>query len=236
MKTLKIAAWLFLGGLIVPLAALSAADDDPLLYKVMIDKLEWRDAGGINPWVWDAEGWLGKDLNKLWLKSDGARADDQTEEANLSVLYSRALAPFWDAQIGWRHDFQPQPSRDWLSVGVEGIAPYWFEVDAALLAGGNGSLAGTLKAEYELLFTQNLILSPELDLYFQGRDDPARGIGSGVSELNLGLRLRYEVRREFAPYIGINWAKKFGGTADYARADGELTDDLQFVAGVRIWF
>lgn len=228
--------FLLLGNLIVSPAAFAAAEDDPLLYKVMIDKLEWRDADGADPWVWDAEGWLGKDLNKLWLKSEGARAGGQTEEANLSVLYSRAITPFWDAQIGWRHDFEPQPSRDWLSVGIEGIAPYWFEVDAALLAGGNGGLAGTLKAEYELLFTQRLILSPELELYFQGQDDPARGIGSGVSELNLGLRLRYEIRREFAPYIGINWAKKFGGTADYARADGEPTDDLQFVAGVRIWF
>jgi copper resistance protein B len=217
-------------------AAVAGADDDPLLAKVLIDKLEWRATDGPNQWVWDADAWIGKDLNKLWLKTEGEYRDSTTESAYGEVFYSRAIAPFWDLQAGWRHDFRPEPSRDWAAFGVRGLAPYWFDVDATLYAGGNGTVAGRLKAEYELLFTQRLILSPELEMNFTGKDDPATGIGSGVTNLDLGLRLRYEIRRELAPYIGVNWEKLFGGTADYARQEGLSTSDLQLVVGIRAWF
>ncbi len=227
---------LALGGLLACSGALAAADDDPLLLKLMIDKLEWRAADGPNPWVWDADAWVGKDLNKLWFKTEGEYADGTTEAAFGEALYSRAISPYWDLQAGWRHDFRPQPSRDWFAIGFQGLAPYWFEVDATLYAGGNGTVFGRLDAEYELMITQRLVLSPELETNFYGNDDPARGIGSGFSDLELGLRLRYEIRREFAPYIGVNWEKKFGGTADYAREEGESTSDLQVVVGLRAWF
>jgi copper resistance protein B len=215
---------------------MAAAEDDPLLFKLMIDKLEWRAADGSNPWVWDADAWIGKDLNKIWFKTEGEYADGTTEGAYGEVLYSRGIAPYWDLQAGWRHDFRPEPDRDWFAVGFRGLAPYWFDVDATLYAGGNGTISGRLDAEYELMFTQRLILSPELETNFYGKDDPARGIGSGISNLELGLRLRYEIRREIAPYIGVNWEKLFGQTADYAREEGESTSDLQFVVGVRAWF
>ena len=227
---------LAIGCLVGSQEVMAATEDDPLLFKLMIDKLEWRAADGPNPWVWDADAWIGKDFNKLWLKTEGEYADGTTESAFGEVLYSRAISPYWDLQAGWRHDFRPVPNRDWFAIGFKGLAPYWFEVDATLYAGGDGNVFARLDAEYEVMITQRLVLSPELETSIYANEDPARGIGSGVSNLELGLRLRYEIRREFAPYIGINWEKKFGGTADFAREEGESTSDLQFVAGVRAWF
>ena len=228
--------FVLVGSLLAAPGAFAGAPDDPLLAKLMIDKLEWRDADAGDLWVWDVDAWNGKDLDKLWLKTEGEYADGGTESAYVEALYSRAIAPYWDLQVGWRHDFYAQPARDWVALGIKGLAPYWFEVDATLYAGGNGTVAGRVDAEYEILFTQKLILSPEVELSFAGRDDPDRGVGSGITDLELGLRLRYEVRRELAPYIGVNWEKKFGATADFAEEDGESSDDLQFVGGVRAWF
>lgn len=222
--------------LVLSTAVSAGSEDDPLLFKVMIDKLEWRAADGPDPIVWDADAWLGKDLNKLWLKTEGEYADGTTEAAYGELLYSRAVAPFWDLQVGMRRDLRPNPERDWLAIGVRGLAPYWFDLDATLYAGGNGAVAGRLNAEYEFMLTQRWILSPELEANYYGADDPQRGIGAGISDLELGLRLRYEIRRECAPYIGVNWEEKFGDTADFARDHGEPTSDVQFVAGVRAWF
>ncbi|MCB1727488.1 MAG: copper resistance protein B, partial [Gammaproteobacteria bacterium] len=152
------------------------------------------------------------------------------------ALYSRAIAPYWDLQVGWRHDIRPKPDRDWLAIGFEGLAPYWFEVDAAAFIGEGGQVGARLEAEYEWMFTQRWVLSPELKVNLHTKNDEATGTGSGLSDTELGLRLRYEIRREFAPYIGVNWVKKYGNTADFARDEGEDTDDVQFVAGVRAWF
>ncbi len=219
-----------------PAAQAGGMDDDPLLFKLMIDQLEWRDAAGGDLLAWEADIWVGKDLNKFWFKTEGEHADGETEGAELQALYSRAVDPYWDFQIGWRHELKPEPNRNWLALGFKGLAPYWFEVDASLFAGGNGQLAGRLQAEYELMLTQRWVLSPEFEMNIHGKDDEATGVGSGISDLELGLRLRYEIRREFAPYIGINWEKKLGNTADFAEQEGESTDDLQFVVGVRAWF
>lgn len=225
-----------LGCLIASPGALAGAADDPLLAKLMIDKLEWRAAEGKNPWVWDADAWIGKDLNKAWFKSEGEYRDGRTEAAYFEALYSRAVATYWDFQVGWRRDFRPRPNRDWLAIGFKGLAPYFFEVDATVYGGGNNSAFARLDVEYEILFTQRLILSPEIELNAFAREDEKRGVGSGLSTAELGLRLRYEIRREFAPYIGINWEQKFGDTRDFAKADGESTNDLELVAGIRAWF
>ena len=183
---------------------LAGAKDDPLLTKVLIDQLEVRNADDGNPWVLDGQGWIGKDLQKLWLKVEVERNDGETEEAELQALYSQAIAPFWDIQVGLRQDFQPSPNRSWAVIGLQGLAPYLFEIDTALFVGESGRTALRLKAEYELLFTQRLILTPEIEANFYGKNDEELGIGSGLSDLNTGLRLRYEIRREFAPYIGVN--------------------------------
>ena len=217
-------------------SALAGGKDDPLLGKVMIDQLEVRDADENNPLVLDGQGWVGKDFQKLWFKAEVERADSETEEAELQALYSQAIAPFWDVQVGVRQDFQPTPSRTWAVIGLQGLAPYFFEIDTALFIGESGRTALRLEAEYELLFTQRLILTPEIEVNFYGQNDADLGIGSGLSDIEAGLRLRYEIRREFSPYIGVNWNKRFGNSADFARSAGEETDDLQWVIGVRAWF
>jgi len=211
-------------------------EDDPLIGKVMIDQFEKRYTEGSDPVVLEAQGWLGKDLHKLWIKIDAERVNGENEEVEVQALYSRAVLPFWDLQVGWRHDFRPVPNRDWAVVGVQGLAPYWFEIDAALFLGDSGRTALRFEAEYEVLFTQRLILTPELEINAFGKDDAETGVGSGLSDLELGLRLRYEIVREFAPYIGVNWTNKYGNTADFARATGGETSDVQFVLGVRAWF
>jgi len=209
--------------------------DDPLLGMVMLNQFEWR-SGDDDRFAWDGDAWLGKDLNKLWLKTEGEYADNRAEEIELQLLYSRAVATYWDFQVGWRGDFRPDPGRNWLAVGFNGLAPYFFEIDAAVFLGGSGRTAARLEFDYDILFTQRLILQPEIEINAFGKDDPAVGIGSGLADIQAGLRLRYEIRREFAPYIGINWWSKLGDTRDIAADAEQATDDLEILAGVRIWF
>lgn len=211
-------------------------DDDPLVYKAMIEKLELREAEGADTLVLDGEVWIGYDLDKLWIKSELERPGGETEELELQLLYSRAISAFWDIQAGWRRDLIPDPERDWLAVGLKGLAPYLFEVDATLFAGESGQIGLRLDAEYEYMFTQRLVLSPEIEINLHTKDDEEVGIGSGLSDLSLGLRLRYEVLKEFAPYVGINWSKRFGDSADFAREEGEDVSDVQWLVGVRAWF
>ena len=227
---------LLMGLLCASAQTFAMGDDDPLVAKVMIDKLELRSTDGPDSLVLDADAWIGHDLNKLWFKTEVERVDGKTEEAELQMLYSRAIAPFWDLQLGWRRDIQPQPQRDYLALGFKGLAPYLFEVDASLFVGEAGQLGARLDAEYEYLFTQRLVLTPEFEVNLHTKDDPEVDVGAGLSDLQLGLRVRYEIRREFAPYIGVNWIKQFGQTADYARAEGGDTSDIQLVAGIRAWF
>ena len=214
----------------------AAGADDPHLTMVRIDQLEKRDASSGKPLVWEIEGWTGYDLNKLAFKTKGERVSGETESAEFQLLYSRAIAPYWDFQAGIRHDFDPKPTQNWAAIGFQGLAPYFFETDVALFIGESGQSAFRLGSEYELMLTQRWVLSPEIELNVYGENDEERGIGSGLSDIELGLRLRYEIRREFAPYVGINWERKFGQTADFAREEGEDTNDLQFVAGIRGWF
>ena len=210
-------------------------EDDPVLTKVMIDQLEVHDADGDNPITWEGEAWIGKDLNKLWFKTEGERVNGNNEEFELQALYSRAIAPYWDAQIGVRKDFEPV-GREWGVIGLKGLAPYFFETDLALFIGDNGRTGARIQSEYELLLTQKTILTPEIELNLYGKNDPEARLGSGLADARVGLRLRHEFRREFAPYIGIEWTKKFGDTADFARADGGDVSDTQLVAGIRAWF
>jgi len=211
-------------------------DDDPLLTMLVVEQLEIRATEGEDPLVWEAEGWIGKDLDKLWIKTEGEYVDDRVEEAELQMLYSRAVAPFWDLQLGWRHDIRPTPKRDWLAFGLKGLAPYYFDIDAALFVGDTGRTAARLQAEYELMLTQKLVLIPEIELNLYGKNDSETGTGAGLSDLEAGVRLRYELRREFAPYLGLNWTRLYGKTADFARDEGEDVDDIQLVFGVSFWF
>ena len=229
---------LVMTGLLLPATVFAAGGDDPLLTKVMVDQLENRESDEGTETVLDAQLWVGYDLNKFWLKTEVEQFEGETEEVEVQALYSRAIAPYWDLQTGLRRDTYPEAEleRNWLVLGFEGLAPYFFEVDAAVYIGENGRSAARLEAEYELMFTQRLVLSPEIEINLSGKDDPALGIGTGLTDVEAGLRLRYEIKREFAPYIGVNWTSKYGKTADYAKAAGKETSETQFVAGVKFWF
>jgi copper resistance protein B len=213
----------------------AGGNDDPLLAKVMLDQLE----RGVDPQdatQFSAQAWLGYDLNKLWLKTEGEYLNSDEQDLEIQALYSRPIAPYWDIQLGVKTDIKPSPTRNWAVIGVQGLAPYFFDIDAALFVSEEGRTAMRLSAEYELLITQQLILSPEIEVNLFAKNDAELGIGSGVSDVSAGLRLRYEIIREFAPYIGVDWRKKFGNTADYARNEREDTQETQLVIGFKAWF
>lgn len=218
------------------MAEMMQMDDRGRVGKVLLDQLEWRDTSAGSASVWDAEAWYGSDYHKLWFRTEGERARGQTEDARAELLWDRIIGRWWNVQGGARHDFGQGPSRTWAAVGVHGLAPYWFEIEATLYAGEQGRTAARLKAEYELLLTQRLILQPEAEANLYGKADRERGLGSGLSDIEAALRLRYEMRREFAPYLGLVWSRRFGGSADQARVNGAYVNDLQIVAGFRIWF
>ncbi len=218
------------------MASQAHGSSDPILTKVMLNKLEWRQTKEQHYAVLEGETWVGKDLNKLWLKFDGEFAQGETQDAELQALYSHAISPFWDLQLGLRQDIKPSPQQTWGVLGVKGLAPYFFDVNAALFVGESGASAARISLEYELLFTQKLILSPEISLNAYGQNNPAQGQGAGLADTEFGLRLRYEIWREFAPYVGVNWTKKYAQSANYAQASGEATSDNQWVIGLRAWF
>lgn len=212
------------------------AHDNGIQQYVLLDRLEGWDADPGAGAAWAMQGWLGTDLNRLWLRSEGERVDGRTESADLEVLYGRSVARWWDVVAGVRHDFNPGGSQDFAAIGVMGLAPYMFEVQATGYIGQSGQTAARVEIEYEMLLTNRLILQPMVEIDFYGRNDERRGIGSGLSTAEAGLRLRYEITRRFAPYVGIVHERAFGRTADFRRAEGEDASDTRVVAGFRIWF
>lgn len=211
--------------------------DNMVFYQVLLDQVEYtRSRRGGSGLAWDVQGWVGRDYNRLWVKSEGERQGGKTEDGRLELLYSRPVAAFWDLQAGLRHDFGEGPRRNWLALGVQGVAPAWFDVEATAYVGNSGRTALRLNAEYQFLLTQRTFLAPEVEANFYGKSDRARGIGSGLSDVSFGVRLRHELRREFAPYIGVNFRRLVGDTASLARSAGEPVNDRQLVVGVRSWF
>jgi copper resistance protein B len=206
--------------------------ENPLNKLVLLDRLEWHDAPG-NPQTWDLDAWIGRDLAKLWIRSEGERRNDDTEHAEVEILWGKTFARWWDFVAGARYDAQPSPDQSWAAFGVRGLAPYRFDIEATAYVGESGHTALRFETQYDLLITNRLLLQPQLELDWYGQSDPNRGIGAGLAEGELGLRLRYEFRREVAPYVGLVRARKFGRTADFATGD---TDDTRLVAGIRLWF
>jgi copper resistance protein B len=211
-------------------------DDTHRFGKIMLDQLEWRDAQEGGAGAWDAQGWYGGDYDKLWVKTERERIGGVTRNATADLLFDRVIARWWDVQAGLRQDFGKGPARTWAALGVQGLAPYWLDLEATLYVGEQGRVAARLKADYDLLMTQRLILQPYGEATLYSKADPGRQLGSGLTDLELSLRLRYEVRRELAPYVGVGWFKRFGSTAQLARAAGEGSDEAELIAGVRIWF
>jgi len=211
--------------------------DDRLRFgKVIVDQAEFRGTDAGDQLVWDAEAWYGGDINKALIRTEGERTGSETEEARVELFWDRVIGRWWTLQAGAREDLGRGPSRTWAAVGVAGRSPLWFEVEATLYAGEQGRTAARIKVERDWLLTQKLVLQPELEANLYGKSDRESGIGSGLSDIDAGLRLRYEIRREVAPYVGVAWRRSFGSTADFARAEGEDASDLQLLAGIRVWF
>ena len=210
--------------------------DDGIHYFVLFDQLEWQLGDGPNGLSWDNKGWIGGDVNRFWFRTEGEGADGDLEDAQAHALYGRAIAPWWDLVVGVRQDVRPGPAQTWAAVGIQGLAPYWFEVEATAYVGESGRTHFRFEAEYELLLTNRLVLQPLAEIEIYGKSDPVHGIGAGLSELDAGFRLRYELRREFAPYVGVTWNRKFFGTADFAEAAGEGARSTRLALGVRMWF
>jgi len=206
--------------------------EDPLNRSVVLDRFESQDADG-DPVAWDLDAWVGRDLTKLWIRSDGERSHGNTELADVEILWGKSFARWWDLLGGVREELEPGPDETWAAVGVRGTAPYRLDVEATAYVGDGGASALRVETHYEMLVTNRWILRPELDLAWYGQSDPSRGRGAGLAEGELGLRLRYEIRREIAPYVGVVLARKFGRTADLSAASG---DDTRLVGGIRVSF
>jgi copper resistance protein B len=213
-----------------------ALPDNALHYYVLLDQLEFQSVDDGAGALWDATGWFGRDVSRFWIRSEGEGRDGSVGHAEAHLLYGRAIARWWDVVAGVRQDVRPGPAQTWAAVGIQGVAPYWFEVEATAYVGASGRTHVRLETEYELLLTNRLILQPRVELDVYGKDDPERGVGRGLSATEAGLRLRYEVRRELAPYVGLVWDRKFFGTAEMAEAAGESANGARLVAGARIWF
>ena len=208
----------------------------PKVERLLLEELDSVHGREGNGQAWKLQGWYGGDINKLWLRSEGDRSGGRVQDGSAEVLWNHLFATYWSTQFGVRRDIGVGPGRTWAAFGVEGLAPYFFDVEATAYVGQSGRTAARFNVSYDVLFTQRVILTPEFELNAYGKADPARRLGAGVSDASLGLRLRYEIRRQFAPYIGVNWVRRFGATAGYARRDRQPVFDPQIVAGLRIWF
>jgi copper resistance protein B len=210
--------------------------EDPFNRSLLVDELETHDDDGSREVAWDATFWAGHTFNKLVARTEGEKRGGTTEDAELELLWSRGVARWWDVVAGARADFEPGATQSWGAFGVRGLAPYRFELEATAYVGDGGRSAARFEGEYELLITSRLILQPQIELNWYGQSDPERGVGQGLSTGEAALRLRYELRREVAPYVGLVYQRKFGATADVVRAEGEDPDDTRLVAGVRLRF
>ncbi|ATP18232.1 copper resistance protein B [Sphingobium yanoikuyae] len=203
----------------------------------MLDRLEYRAGKGADGYAWEGEGWIGGDINRFAVKSEGeGTVGGSLERAEVQALYSRAIDPWFNLQAGVRQDFGEGPDRSYAVIGIDGLAPYWFEVGAEAFLSTRGDAHLRLEASYDQRITQRLILQPAAEFNLAAQAVPELGIGAGPSDIELGLRLRYEIAREFAPYVGVNWERKLGDTADHARAAGDRPSATSLVIGLRAWF
>ena len=212
-----------------------AAHDAQWHYFVLFDRLEWQ-GGGSGGAKLENTTWIGGDVNRLWLRTDLASGDGDVESAAVEGLWGHSFSRWWDIVAGIRQDVRPGDPQAWAAVGLQGLAPYWFEIEATGYVGAEGRTRARFEVEYELLLTNRLILQPLAELEVYGKDDPERGIGAGLSSIEAGLRLRYEMRRELAPYVGVTWDRKLFGTADLARDHGDRAGQARFTVGLRTWF
>jgi copper resistance protein B len=216
--------------------ALHDMGDTELHSYFVFDQLEWqrRAAGGaLN---WNGNGWIGGDLDRLWLRTEGSRVGSRLEDAEIQALWGHSITPWWDLVAGVRHDFGPSAAQTWLAFGIQGLALYNFESEVTAFVGQRGQASLRVEGRYDLLITNRLILQPSLEANLFAKNDAARGQGAGLGDTSLGLRLRYEVDRQFAPYLGISWDRSYGNSARMVVREGGRRSELSVLAGVRVWF
>ena len=213
---------------------LTLADEHPF-YALLGDRLEYNEQA--NAGVFDLQAWYGTTFDRLVIKTEGDFSEGSIEENQTDILWGHAVSAYWDTQAGVRLDYNKEgENRQWLAFGLQGLAPYWFELDMTAYVGERGNTAFTLEAEYELLLTQKLIIQPRAEITLYGKNDKQNELGSGLSSSAIGFRVRYEFTRQFAPYIGVEWSNKFGNTADYATSSGQSSNNTAFVTGIKLWF
>ncbi|MBM3488429.1 MAG: copper resistance protein B [Alphaproteobacteria bacterium] len=219
-------------------SAATAADAPATIAVFKIDRLEYRAGGGPDGFAWDAQAWIGGDDHKLRLELEGHATvgRGEVEDAEVQILYARRISDFWDAQIGVRHDLRPRPDRTYGVIGLHGLADYFIETEAALFVSETGDVTARLEGEIDVPIIQGLIAQPRIEANFAAQSVPTLAIGAGLVDVELGFRVRYEIRRELAPYVGVVWARKIGETARLARRDGEDADTVSFVVGLKTWF
>lgn len=209
--------------------------DEHKFWAIQGDRVEYdsdNDTG-----VFDVRGWYGSTYDRLYVKFEGDVASGRLEESQTDILWSHAYSAYFDTQLGIRLDqYDEGVDRQWLAIGLQGLAPYWFELDMTAYIGESGRTALSLEAEYEILLSQQWVLQPRAEVSLYGQDDIENGLGDGFSDVAFGLRVRYEMTRQFAPYVGVEWTSKLGQTADIARADNESVRDTRYVAGIKFWF
>lgn len=209
-------------------------DDEHVFYHAILDEFEGR-VGRENSLRWEGEAWAGTDMNRIYLKSEGEVTRGNVEDGQQELLYARPISTYFNLQGGIRYDLDSRPGRGWAAFGIEGLSPLFFHVSGTAYVSDSGNFAAKFEGSYDLLLTQTLILQPQVEMNFYSKADPSRLVGSGLSDLDAGLRLRYEVGRKFAPYIGVIYENKFSGSANLARAGSGHPSDLRFAAGIRIW-
>ena len=215
--------------------------DEMAVSKVIFDQLEYRNGNNTKLNRWDMQGWRGTDYEKFWVKFEGKDIKSENSgQFELQALYSKAVTAYWDLQYGVRYDRAygsgTNDERYFGAIGIQGLAPYWFEVEPTVFIDIDGKVSARIVATYDLLFTQRLILQPRAEINVSANDLPEFGIGRGVNDFQFDLRLRYELKREIAPYIGFTWQKTYGNSAKYSQQQGNTTEFTEFVAGVRFWF
>jgi copper resistance protein B len=216
---------------------------EPIIWQVLLNQLEGRTNGPDNELRWEGQGWIGTDMNKLWLKSEAffnkhGQTHGKLEDGIHEILYDRPIPylRYFDWQAGFRYDGDSSPTRYWGALGVQGLAPEFFDVEATLYARDSGHLAARFVTSCDILLTNRLILQPEIEMNFYTKEDRPRAVGRGLSELDTGLRLRYEISRKFAPYLASAYRQQAGGTASRVRREGDIVYDPRLVFGVRLWY
>ncbi len=202
---------------------------------VIIDQLESVSGDEGEATAYDLQAWLSQGMQRVTLKAEGDIEHSELEESRTELLWGKALSAYWDTQLGVRHDTGAMPDQSWLAFGVQGLAPYWFEIDATAYLGSGGQTSVRLDVEYDLLLTQRLIFEPGAELNLYGKRNTKRGIRSGLSDVTLGMRLRYEFTRQFAPYVGIEWTESYVDSREFTRAEGKKVGGATWVAGLRLW-